>query len=327
MKEQIAHPDPGSEFPIAEGCYILESWNTEGDEACSMARARLPAGETTHWHVLHGVAERYLIISGTGRVEVGDLPATAVTAGDVIFIPAEIRQRIHNTGTDDLVFYAICTPRFRANCYQDLEASDTTGARVDLVLEDLELDLLQRLQRTGEGISEYEFLQQLREARHPVIEIETSDAAEVRLFREHFQLFHLLYRLRDRCWAEKIAHIEINPLRLRVLPYQEVNSQMPGEVDNLRDYYLDRSHLDRTGTGEVNELLGRFWVRMQGLDKRTEALETLGLESGADYRQARERYRKLAMEHHPDRGGDAERLQEINLAMDILSKAYGKNAR
>lgn len=36
--------------------------------------------------------------------------------------------------------------------------------------------------------------------------------------------------------------------------------------------------------------------------------------------QLKERYRKLARKHHPDRGGSVERMQEINAAMEILSQ-------
>ena len=36
-------------------------------------------------------------------------------------IPAGCRQRITNTGRDDLVFLALCTPRFVPASYEDLE--------------------------------------------------------------------------------------------------------------------------------------------------------------------------------------------------------------
>jgi len=43
-----------------------------------------------------------------------------VGAGDVVRIPANTPQRITNTGATDLIFYAICSPRFQAKCYQAL---------------------------------------------------------------------------------------------------------------------------------------------------------------------------------------------------------------
>ncbi len=45
-----------------------------------------------------------------------------VGEGDVVIIPPETRQRITNTGEDDLLFLAVCSPRFRAEAYLDLEA-------------------------------------------------------------------------------------------------------------------------------------------------------------------------------------------------------------
>ena len=46
-----------------------------------------------------------------------------LAAGDVVVIPAGCPQQIRNDGEDDLVFLAICTPRFVPECYRDLEES------------------------------------------------------------------------------------------------------------------------------------------------------------------------------------------------------------
>jgi len=54
-------------------------------------------------------------------VEVGELPPAAVGPGDVVVIPPLCRQRITNTGNRDLIFLAICTPRFSEAVYEDLE--------------------------------------------------------------------------------------------------------------------------------------------------------------------------------------------------------------
>jgi mannose-6-phosphate isomerase-like protein (cupin superfamily) len=47
-------------------------WNSPADAEVSVARAQMEPGVTTRWHRLHGVTERYLILEGQGRVEVGD---------------------------------------------------------------------------------------------------------------------------------------------------------------------------------------------------------------------------------------------------------------
>ena len=50
----------------------------------------------------------------------GQLSQT-VKSGDTVIIAPGDKQRITNTGADDLVFLAICSPRFREGNYIDLE--------------------------------------------------------------------------------------------------------------------------------------------------------------------------------------------------------------
>lgn len=126
MKPAFRHSDPRSEYETAERCSILELSNSADDPDLSIARARVAPGVTTRWHWLAGTHERYVILQGEGRAEVGTLPPQALKSGDVVLIPPLCRQRIANTGTDDLIFLAICTPRFRPANYFDAEP-DTTG--------------------------------------------------------------------------------------------------------------------------------------------------------------------------------------------------------
>lgn len=121
MKATIKHQNLGEEFFTDEKCYITELSNTADDPETSIARARLKSGVTTNWHRLNNTAERYYIVSGQGRVEIGELPPQDVNAGDVVLIPPLCRQRITNVGTEDLIFLAICTPRFINSAYEDIE--------------------------------------------------------------------------------------------------------------------------------------------------------------------------------------------------------------
>jgi len=113
--------NPDDEFYFKEGCYIVETSNTADDGDVSISQARLPAGERTRWHYLHETFERYIIVRGTGLVEVGPEDPCEVTPGDVVLIPPQTRQRITNIGEDDLVFMVVCTPRFSHRNYYDLE--------------------------------------------------------------------------------------------------------------------------------------------------------------------------------------------------------------
>ena len=121
MKASIVSFDSESEYFFEEGCFINELSNSENDNEVSIAQARLAPGTGTRWHSLEGTAERYVITAGQGRVEVGDLSAQTVSVGDVVFIPPGSPQRITNTEAVDLVFLAICSPRFSSEVYTDLE--------------------------------------------------------------------------------------------------------------------------------------------------------------------------------------------------------------
>jgi mannose-6-phosphate isomerase-like protein (cupin superfamily) len=122
MREGIRVMDPGAEFYIREGCFVNELSNFDADPEVSIARIRVPAHATTKWHRLAQTAERYVLLSGTGRAEVGTLAPQIVAPGDVVLIPPGCRQRIANTGDEDLVFLAICTPRFQSAAYEDIDA-------------------------------------------------------------------------------------------------------------------------------------------------------------------------------------------------------------
>jgi len=114
--------DPGREYFFREGCYITELSNAEHDPAVSLARARVETGRATSWHALAQTTERYLILEGRGLVEVGDMPPEHVGPGDVVIIPPDCRQRITNTGTADLIFLVVCSPRFAPRNYVQLQA-------------------------------------------------------------------------------------------------------------------------------------------------------------------------------------------------------------
>ena len=121
MKEATKKQNINNEFYTPEKCYITELSNTPEDPDVSISRARVRPGVTTRWHRLRETTERYYILSGSGRVEVGGLPLHEVNAGDIVLIPPMCPQRITNTGQEDLVFLAICTPRFSNDVYEDIE--------------------------------------------------------------------------------------------------------------------------------------------------------------------------------------------------------------
>ena len=121
MKIAIKHQNLDDEVYSHENCYITELSNSLDDPDLSVARARVTPGETTRWHRLVGTGERYYIIHGRGLVEIDDRSPQEVSAGDIVLIPPMCRQRITNSGSEDLIFLAICTPRFSNDVYEDIE--------------------------------------------------------------------------------------------------------------------------------------------------------------------------------------------------------------
>lgn len=127
----IVRASARQEFWFEEGCYITEWLNTPDDPELSIARARVLPGVTTRLHWLDGVAERYVILQGAGRIELvgpdqalkpGDHTVSDLDIGDVVVIPPGVSQRITNIGSDDLIFLALCTPRFQRGAYVDVDA-------------------------------------------------------------------------------------------------------------------------------------------------------------------------------------------------------------
>ena len=97
MEPKIHRAKEVDEYYTEERCYILELSNSSADEGLSIARARVEPGVTTAVHRVIDTVERYVILSGTGRVEVEGLEPADVGQYDVVNIPEGATQRITNT--------------------------------------------------------------------------------------------------------------------------------------------------------------------------------------------------------------------------------------
>lgn len=174
------------------------------------------------------------------------------------------------------------------------------------------------LQDNKEGISEFDLLKLLRESPDTSAHFQRNGET-IEVFRQHFLLMHILYTLRDEYWQQKSGQLEIDPLSIRLGKYQKGSSGLQN-TDSLREYYLNIENLFNTSSEDVDQLFKDFWKNMDSSKHRDKDLETLGLQEGVSKQEIRDQYRRLAMEHHPDRGGDHGKLQEINQAMVRLLK-------
>lgn len=171
----------------------------------------------------------------------------------------------------------------------------------------------------GQEKNEYELLKALQQDERLNPLLTTSAGDSLALFRAHFLLFHALYQLADELAQSQQALLEITPLAIRWGEYQ-AGQQALAQTDAVRDYYLDWQNYDKTDAQEVDELIASFWVGMHHLDNRDDALAALGLSDPVDDETIRKAYQRLAMQHHPDRGGDEEKIQTVNAAIKLLLK-------
>ncbi len=186
---------------------------------------------------------------------------------------------------------------------------------------DLESRVLTILQTQPAGLSEYELIRRLAADGHTGFQGELrGDSA--RLFRMHFTLFHVLYRLREGLGRAHRGTLHISPLRIVLHGYSrnQAGNRDLCDHDPLRDYYLNLDRLDNTSAADVDALLDSFWSRMNDGGQRKDALRTLGLNDPVDNNTIKHRYRRLVVRLHPDSGGDAQRLRDVNAAMAILMR-------
>lgn len=183
----------------------------------------------------------------------------------------------------------------------------------------LSQQLLEVLRVHPGGISEYELIKALEKDDADTFGSECL-RDNLSLFQTHFFLFHHLYQLQDELSRSGEHCLEIHALRIQLLPTKDENSSALSEHDPLRDYYLQIENLENTNAEDVDMLLSKFWLRFVRNDERQAALSELELSDPVDWATIKSQHRRLAMQHHPDRGGDETRLQAINAAMNVLAR-------
>ena len=120
MTDYLVNSDEAAEFWTDERCFITELCNTDCAPGGSLAIARVEPGVTTQLHSLTGSTETYIVIEGSGLMEVNGNQFN-IAVGDQVVIPPGVSQRVTVLGQSDLRFYCLCTPRFCAVSYVNLE--------------------------------------------------------------------------------------------------------------------------------------------------------------------------------------------------------------
>ncbi|WP_051347176.1 DNA-J related domain-containing protein [Thiomicrorhabdus chilensis] len=188
----------------------------------------------------------------------------------------------------------------------------------------------------GGRVREYELMQYL--SAEGWLEFKPS-LDELALFRAHFLLFHLLYRLQDRWQVEGRGRLSIHTTCIQLQKSaldvdadgDSKNSAGLSKSDPIKAYYLDYNEFLNTQKEEVIGLLEDFWRRLAGhqpvslkTNTKAEALQLLGMVHADVTPQAvKQRFRTLSQQYHPDKGGDAHQFRQICEARDILLSSLG----
>lgn len=169
-----------------------------------------------------------------------------------------------------------------------------------------------------QGLTEYQVLLHLAEIEVPGFK-DRPAGDTLNLFRRHFLLFHCLYRLRDQLLADQQLWLEIHCLKIVLQPAMAKHGgRHVRPTDKLRAYYLDLKNFEDTDREDVENMLNGFWKGYHNDAFREDALSVLGLQEGACRLTIKQRYRELALQHHPDRGGEPETFQRIAKAANVL---------
>ena len=181
------------------------------------------------------------------------------------------------------------------------------------LIQQLQVQLQETLLAFPTGIREFDLIRHLCNRGDNLLQ-EDPFRDELSLFQTHFLLFHVLYRLQQTLTATKTSRVEISSLHIQLSPYVEPTAMTLETHDPLQEYYLNLDNLKTTSEQDVQDLLESFWKKFAGLERRQAALVILELEDPVSTDDIRQQYRRLAMKHHPDRGGDKIAFQEIAMA-------------
>jgi len=188
----------------------------------------------------------------------------------------------------------------------------------------LVIPILEILKNTQENISEYDLICKLEQQgiEYPV----KDESYDMTMFKKHFMTMNALYYLQMELIAEGY-YLLITPLKIKIeiINRATESTSLANDAEiKIRDYYLDWQHFDKTTQQDVETLLSGFWKKYFALEKREQALTVLHLEAEVSWDEIQQNYRRLASQHHPDKGGKHSVFIEIREAYEILRHFYEK---
>lgn len=168
--------------------------------------------------------------------------------------------------------------------------------------------ILAMLKAQPHGLKEFDILKSLQ-SQFPKFS-QLADDTNLQLFRQHFLIMNALYQLQSQLWQEDNLMLSIEATQIRLLSTQHISTSNNTSINNSPDaklaaYYLDWNEYEKTDEADVVRLLDSFYKGICHTGDRRSALKVLELEEDNPSKNSiKQQYRKLAQQHHPDRGGD-----------------------
>ncbi len=150
------------------------------------------------------------------------------------------------------------------------------------------------------------------------------EPADFMLFRQHFILYHLLYRIQHQWQIQQSGWLEIGLAKTIVSTWTTADS--PRQPDEKAAYYLNWQHYYQMTPAALSEQLQQFWqdyisqLPQQTIQYTTEqALSQISLPQWpCTVTELKKAYRQQALACHPDRGGNPELFRQLNFAYRYL---------
>ncbi|MFO1369765.1 MAG: DNA-J related domain-containing protein [Marinagarivorans sp.] len=192
-----------------------------------------------------------------------------------------------------------------------IKAADLLVARLAVFFED-----------RVEPIREYELLTLLQ--TEGLLAVCEEANYWVALFRKHFFLRHCLYAV-NKIIAEQGRHLLLGPVCIEVVIKKTSGcaTHLPSEDTSykaLADYYGDLIHWINATEETCRSFVDDFFKRFVVFNEAEAHLTCLGLPKDAVWGVVQQRYRRLAQQHHPDKGGDAELFLTYTHAYEALKR-------
>ena len=178
---------------------------------------------------------------------------------------------------------------------------------------------------------------------------EISDSEPLRLYQNHFLLFHLLYQLQDQFYQEN-RFLFVHFMRTMLLRYPDIgkcrffdeqlvlfcgsrcsegeqycshHAHLVGDkaLDELsvKYFYADPKNFYKLDEDTVTAFLNGTWEILAHYDRYIESFKVLGLSESADLPTIKKTFKRLARQYHPDLGSRSqEKFLEINSAYQFL---------